>query len=362
MPQISKDSFKGKKILVTGHTGFKGAWLSLWLKRLGANVVGYSLPPRTDPNLFTLTGLENHLEHHKGDVRDFTHLSKIVQSVKPDIVFHLAAQSLVLDGYERPQETFATNAIGTVNVLEACRHSPSIRAIIIVTTDKCYENRNWLWGYRENDRLGGKDPYSASKAMAELASAAYHASFLKGKIPMATVRCGNVIGGGDFSSHRLLPDCLRALINRQPVPVRNPKSIRPWLHVLDSLYGYLKLADALLTRGEDLSGAWNFGPLVGDSITVQEMVEYVIETWGGGDWIDNSQKDAPVEMEILKLNWEKAAKELGWKPHYCWKRAIEETVSWYRDYDAQSNLFETCMQQIEKYESDTNSVKRGLPH
>lgn len=362
MPRIPKGSFEGKKFLVTGHTGFKGSWLSLWLKKLGANVIGYSLPSKTDPNLFSLTDLKDHVEHIEGDVRDLAHLNDVIQANSPDAVFHLAAQSLVLEGYEEPQQTFATNALGTVNLLEACRHSSAIRAILIVTTDKCYENRSWLWGYRENDRLGGRDPYSASKTMAEIAACAYHASFLKGKIPTATVRCGNVIGGGDFASNRLMPDCFRSLMNRQPVPIRNPHSIRPWLHVLDSLYGYLKLADKLLNEGEEFSGAWNFGPHENNAITVREMVDYAIEAWGGGDWIENDPKDAPEEMKILKLNWEKASKLLDWAPHYCWNKAIEETVSWFKDYDASSNMFETCMQQIDKYENENYPVKRGLSH
>lgn len=359
MPQFPKDAFKGKKVLVTGHTGFKGTWLSLWLNKLGAHVIGYSLAPS---DLFSLVGLENRITHAQGDVRDLAQLSEIVQTTNPDAVFHFAAQSIVLNSYKSPQETFSTNALGTVNVLEACRRSPSIRAIVIATTDKCYENRSWVWGYRENDRLGGKDPYSASKAMAELAASSYRESFLKGNISVATVRCGNVIGGGDFSPHRLLPDCFRALINQQSISVRNPKSIRPWLHVLDALYGYLKIAGELLTTGEIFSGSWNFGPFEKNAVTVQEMVEYAIETWGSGNWTDNSCKNAPEEMETLKLNWEKAAKELSWSPRYCWKEAIEKTASWFKAYDTQSNMFETCMQQIEKYENDTSPARGRFSH
>ncbi len=362
MPQSVKDTFKNKKVLVTGHTGFKGAWLSLWLSKMGAEVIGYSLPPRSDPNLFDLAELKKSVRHTEGDIRDLNYLTEVVQEAQPDIVFHLAAQSLVLDGYHSPQETFATNALGTVNMLEACRHLPSIQAIVVVTTDKCYENRSWIWGYRENDRLGGKDPYSASKAMAELAADAYRESFLKEQTPLATVRCGNVIGGGDFSDYRLLPDCFRALMEGKPVPVRNPQSIRPWLHILDSLYGYLTLTHHLVSKKNDYAGAWNFGPLENNAVTVQQMVEHTIEMWGNGNWINNGSKDPHPEMPLLTLNWEKAARYLNWSPRYCWKTAIDETIDWFKAYQASANIYETCMQQIEKYENDTNPVRRGLSH
>lgn len=359
----AEDTFKGKKVLVTGHTGFKGAWLSLWLKRLGAEVIGYSLPPRKDPNLFHLINLEKHVAHHEGNILDLDHLTNLIKSSEAEIVFHLAAQSIVLEGYSNPQETFATNALGTVNVLEACRAVPSIKAVIVVTTDKCYENRSQLWGYREIDRLGGRDPYSASKAMAELAVSAYHSSFYEQNIPLASARCGNVIGGGDFSSDRLLPDCYRALMSNQPIPVRNPLSVRPWLYILDSLYGYLTLAAKLLEEGEAYSGAWNFGPREKNAITVREMVEYAIHSWGNGDWIDQSVPGAPKEMHLLKLNWEKAAHELNWSPRYDWKQAISATSDWYRAFHSnRADLYETCVQQIEDYENDTYPAERGLSH
>lgn len=363
MPLIPNDTFKGKKVLVTGHTGFKGAWLSLWLKKLGADVIGFSLPPKSEPNLFDLINLERHIDHHEGNILDLDHLKNLIESHGVEIVFHLAAQSIVLEGYSSPQDTFATNTLGTVNLLEACRNVPSIEAVVVITTDKCYENRSQLWGYREIDRLGGKDPYSASKAMAELAVSSYHASFYEKKIPLASARCGNVIGGGDFSKDRLLPDCYRALMNNQPIPVRNPASVRPWLYVLDSLYGYLTLAEKLMVEGEEYSGAWNFGPREKNAISVQEMVEYAIHSWGNGDWIDQSIPDAPKEMGVLKLNWEKASHELRWHPHYDWKQTISATSDWYRAFHEKNrNLYETCIQQIEDYENDTHPVERGLSH
>ena len=363
MPLIPRDAFKGKKVLITGHTGFKGGWLSLWLRRLGADVTGFSLPPDRNPSFFSLANVEKEVDHQEGNILDSDHLAEVVKKSGAQIVFHLAAQSIVLEGYTTPQETFATNSQGTVNLLEACRQSPAITAVVVVTTDKCYENRSWLWGYRENDRLGGKDPYSASKAMAELAVSAYHASFFENKVPLASVRCGNVIGGGDFSSNRLLPDCFRSLANNQPIAVRNPKSVRPWLFVLDSLYGYLSLAVKMLEEGEKFSGAWNFGPQEKNAISVQEMVEYTIQSWGSGDWVDQSMPNAPLEMGALKLNWEKVSHELGWKPHYGWKKAIQETSDWYRAFNANSiNLNEFSMQQIENYENITYSLERGLSH
>ncbi len=351
------DAFKGKKVLVTGHTGFKGAWLSLWLRRLGADVIGYSLPVENGTNLFTLAKVQGVVRHYEGDIREYSRLSQVIYQEKAEVVFHLAAQSLVIDGYQHPLETFSTNAMGTVNLLEACRQSPLIKAIIVVTTDKCYENQSWVWGYRENDRLGGNDPYSASKAMAEMAAKAYHASFLENRIPMATVRAGNVIGGGDFSSNRIIPDCVGALMQNQPVSVRNPKSVRPWLYVLDALSGYLSLAKNLIFKGEEYSGAWNFGPREAVPVTVEQVVECAIRVWGDGDWIDMSGSNAYSEMSVLKLNWDKASQKLGWKPKLRWQEAVYETVHWFKTYQCgRQEVDQTCMQQIENYENESNPV------
>lgn len=351
-----QNTFKGKTVLITGHTGFKGTWLSIWLKRLGAHVVGYSLDPPTQPNLFELTGIKKEITHYEGDILDLNYLKQVIQKTSPHVLFHLAAQSIVRHGFERPHETFLVNSGGTVNVLEAVRENDSLQAVVIVTTDKCYENREWIWGYRETDFLGGKDPYSASKAMAEIATKAYRESFLKEKIPVATVRAGNVIGGGDFSSYRLIPDCMRALIHKTPVEVRNPNSLRPWLHVLDPLYGYLMIASQMLKEGELWAEEWNFGPLEYVAIPVKDIVEKAIMFWGEGDWIDHSTSSDSKEMAFLKLNWDKAAHRLRWKPRYTWEEALERTVEWFKAYASfitsekkSLNLLETCIQQIDNY-------------
>jgi CDP-glucose 4,6-dehydratase len=355
-------NFNEKKIFITGHTGFKGTWLSLWLKKLGAEVTGYSLSPPESPNLFSLVHLENHVRHLTGDIRDLSYLTQAINHSQAEIVFHLAAQSLVIEGFEHPQETFAVNALGTVNLLEACRHSPHVKAVVIVTTDKCYANRSWIWGYRENDRLGGNDPYSSSKAMAELAVAAYRSSYFSHTVQVATARAGNVIGGGDFSKNRLVPDCMQALMQKQPIPVRNPHSVRPWLHVLDPLNGYLSLADRLLSDEDGFAEAWNFGPLETNAVSVKEVVEEAIHLWGEGHWVNTGSPHAHPEMETLTLNWDKAAHKLPWRPRYNWKRALEETVSWYQAYEnSYQDLYATCMQQIESYENHTRSLERGLP-
>jgi CDP-glucose 4,6-dehydratase len=343
--------YEGLTVLVTGDSGFKGSWLSIWLTELGAKVVGYSLPPSTQPNLFTLTQLEQKIQHVEGDLRDLDRLRKTVSHYCPDIIFHLAAQAIVLEGYEKPVDTFATNALGTIHLLEAVRTSPSVQAVVIVTTDKCYENREWSWGYRENDTLGGHDPYSASKAMAELAVASYRHSFFQNESSavLATARAGNVIGGGDFSAHRILPDAMRALLKKQPICVRNPASVRPWMHVLDPLCGYLTLGAKLLQQGKPFAEAWNFGPAEPRGISVQELVEKTIALWGDGEWVDASQPNATPEKAMLRLNWDKAAHALAWKPNYSWEEAIAETVDWFKAYQNSQDLYALSVQHIEQY-------------
>lgn len=361
-----KQHYQGRNVLVTGHTGFKGSWLSIWLNELGANVSGYSIEPPTTPNLYELTNLEERVQHHFGDLRNLSHLTQVINDSQAEVIFHLAAQPIVLHGYERPHETFAVNVQGTLNLLEAVRFCPSVKAVVIITTDKCYENHHWVWGYRETDRLGGNDPYSASKAMVELAVKSYRESFFEGKVRVASARAGNVIGGGDFSEYRLLPDCMKALMDNSPIAVRNAKSVRPWLHVLDPLAGYLVLGEKLLTAEKDFADSWNFGPREHEAITVQQMVEKAIAIWGNGDWIDKSDPNAKPEMGLLKLNWDKAANLLHWSPRYNWSKAIEETVQWYKSFErfkenAESvDLYQTCVEQIKKYEIQTNALERGI--
>ncbi|MGZ3633263.1 MAG: CDP-glucose 4,6-dehydratase [Parachlamydiaceae bacterium] len=345
--------YQEKTIFLTGHTGFKGAWLALLLRQLGANVVGYALPPTTTPNLFEMAKLNEKLTHIEGDIRDYRALKQALKQANPDFVFHLAAQAIVLDGYKSPKETFDVNAGGTVNLLEALRDSPQTKGCLIITTDKVYENKHWVWGYRENDALGGKDPYSASKSMAELATEAYRNSFFSGPqkslLLIATARAGNIIGGGDFSDFRILPDCVRALNANVPIKVRNPQSARPWLYVLDALIGYLQLGAALLDGDSSKADSWNFGPHENRAITVQEIVERAITVWGTGAWLDNSQGPKQAEMPLLRLNWDKAANILHWAPKYSWKEALHTTIDWYRSAYTENDIHALCLKKIHEY-------------
>ncbi|MBA3815729.1 MAG: CDP-glucose 4,6-dehydratase [Parachlamydiaceae bacterium] len=328
-------TFEGKTVLVTGHTGFKGSWLSLWLKELGATVIGYSLPAPTTPSHFSVSRIQADVISVNGDIRDYTLFKTTLDRYQPEIIFHLAAQPIVLQSFNSPKDTFDINAGGTVNILEAARHCPSIKAMVMVTSDKCYQNQEWIWGYRESDLLGGSDPYSASKGMAEMAIAAYRASYSSSSpFPaIASARAGNVIGGGDFSESRIVPDCMRALMDKQPVRLRNPNSTRPWLHVLDALSGYLNLAAHLINKGMAFASAWNFGPLEHQAISVQTLIEKGISFWGEGDWLDISNAGIKQEMNLLRLNWDKAAAGLEWCPTYNCSEAIQQTVEWFKCYD-----------------------------
>jgi len=276
--------YKGKSVFITGHTGFKGSWLALWLHELGAEVTGFALPPNTTPAHFNLIGLKDLVRHIEGDIRDIQAVKHAVDIAKPEIVFHLAAQALVRDSYDDPKTTFDTNIGGTVNILEAIRHCPTVKAIVVVTSDKCYDNKEWVWGYRESDPLGGHDPYSASKGATEIVCAGYRLSYFNKDgcgphLGFATARAGNVIGGGDWSKDRIIPDCVRALSQNKPIVLRNPLATRPWQHVLDPLYGYLLLAKNLWYQPNRFSGAWNFGPGLSDQITVAELAERFIAVW-----------------------------------------------------------------------------------
>ena len=353
-------TFANKTVLVTGHTGFKGSWLSIWLRELGAQVMGFSLPELpTKPCNFQVCGLEQRMLDVRGDVRDYDMLRKLLDTHRPEVIFHLAAQPLVLTAYDNPRETFEVNAMGTANLLEAVRETGTARAVVCVTTDKVYENREWVWGYRETDHLGGHDPYSASKAMAELAIAAYRRSFFAyGGPALASARAGNVIGGGDFAAYRLVPDCIRALMAGQPIIVRNPNYVRPWQHVLESLSGYLALAAKLLEEGQAFAEAWNFAPQETGGVTAQMVVEKVIALWGSGEWVSEADgQDAPSvippkETATLRLNWDKAANRLGWRPAYNWEQALVATVEWFRWFQKrtpQSEMYDACVAQIVGY-------------
>jgi len=353
-------AYSGKNVLVTGHTGFKGSWLTIWLQKLGANVIGYSLPPPTNPNNFEASQLAKTMTHIVGDIRDFNSVNDTIQTSQPDVIFHLAAQPIVLHSFDLPKETFDVNVGGTVNVLEAARKCPSVKAIIVVTTDKCYENHEWTWGYRENDPLGGHDPYSSSKSMVELAVSSYRHSFFNGEGPaIASARAGNVIGGGDFSEFRLIPDTMKALLKGEPVKLRNPKSVRPWLNVLDPLYGYLLLGARLLNHGQEYAQAWNFGPAEHRAVTTQTLVEKAIDLWGDGSWVSTSTPEDKPEMHVLRLNWDKAANHLHWYPRYDWEQALEETVNWFKTYEKYlvnpngTDMRKACLAHIEKF-SNTN--------
>ena len=358
MKQLFANTFQDRTVLITGHTGFKGSWLSLWLTELGANVIGFSLPdPPTQPSNFELMDLGRHMVDLRGDVRDFDQLSQTIATYQPSLVFHLAAQPIVLRSFEEPRLTFETNALGTVNMLEAIRASTSVRALVSITTDKVYQNEEWMWGYRENDRLGGDDPYSASKAMAELAIAAYRHSYFTGEgnqpavepPAVASVRAGNVIGGGDFADYRLVPDCMRALMAAEPILIRNPNSIRPWQHVLEPLSGYLWLAVKLLQEGQTYAQAWNFGPLEQQGVTTQTLAEKLVHFWGSGSWKSTSPAGAKAETGYLRLSWEKAASAFQWRPVYTLNEALAEITAWFQAYQGGSDMYKVSREHITTY-------------
>ncbi len=344
--------WNGKRILITGHTGFKGSWLALWLKMLGAKVCGYALAPETTPNLFEDLRLESEIESVTGDVRDLETFEKCLKNFQPEIVFHLAAQSLVRKSYRAPVDTYTTNVIGTVNVLEAVRAVGSVRAVVVITTDKVYENKEWHWAYRENERLGGFDPYSNSKACAELAVAAYRDSFFaETDCLIATARAGNVIGGGDWSEDRLLPDVFRSLIFGAKLEIRNPHSIRPWQHALEPLNGYLKLAEKLCAGEKSLTGGWNFGPSDEDSKSVGWILDEIKRIWNEPvNWQITGGKQ-PHEACLLKLDSAKAKSELGWLPKLTLDEAVNLTAEWYHGFMDKKDLAELTKRQILFYQN-----------
>jgi CDP-glucose 4,6-dehydratase len=355
---IDKIFWKNKRVLVTGHTGFKGSWLTCWLKNLGSSVVGYSLPPPTKPSLFESARVEEGMTSILGDVRNLDEVQAAIFKYKPEIVFHLAAQPLVRYSYLNPVETYATNIMGTVNILESIRQSDTVRLAVIVTSDKCYENKEWVWGYRESDSMGGKDPYSSSKGCAELVAAAYQNSYFTKKIDesqnksIATARAGNVIGGGDWAADRIIPDIMKAFLESRTVLIRNPNAVRPWQHVLEPLRGYLMLAEGLWNQGEEYLGGWNFGPGNEDARPVSWIVELVSQLWGkNAGWELMDTKDHLHEALYLRLDCSKANSVLGWLSKLHLSEALEWTVEWYKSYGQGRNMMQLTENQIARYEA-----------
>lgn len=344
--------YQGKKVLITGHTGFKGSWMAIWLKELGAEVYGYALAPYTDMDNFITTELANHIHHQEGDVRDATKLKQYFQDVQPDFAFHLAAQPLVILSYQDPVGTFDTNLMGTVNFWEAVRATPSVKAAVNITTDKCYDNKEWVWGYRENDPMGGKDPYSASKGCSELITNSYLESFFKveGTCNIASARAGNVIGGGDWAADRIIPDYFRAVKKGEKLEIRNPYATRPWQHVLEPLSGYLNLAAELWQEGKEFSGGWNFGPEDTSNYSVKELIDEMLVFDGKGGYHIPANTVKLHEAVLLKLDISKAVNYLKWKPVLSFKETVDFTLKGYlADMDETADIYQSRLNQIEAY-------------
>jgi len=345
--------WRGRKVLVTGHTGFKGGWLCLWLQRLGAKVTGYALEAPTKPNLFDVARVAEGMQSITADIRDLDHLSNAVSQAAPEMVIHMAAQSLVRASYDDPLRTYSTNLMGTVNVFEAVRNAKSVRVVLNVTSDKCYNNREWIWGYREDEPMGGADPYSSSKGCSELITSAYRRSFFghsSAPVALASARAGNVIGGGDWAPDRLVPDFFRAIEAGRELVIRNPDAVRPWQYVLEPLYGYLLLAQALWSRPGDFADAWNFGPSTEDEWPVRRVAEQLSQRWGTeARWtVDKSVH--PYEAHYLKLDCSKARAHLGWKPSVALENALERIVAWFRGYMGGVDMRQLTIEQIASYE------------
>jgi CDP-glucose 4,6-dehydratase len=349
---VNRAFWRGKRVFLTGHTGFKGGWLALWLADMGAEVHGYALSPPTENNFFTTTQLQCRLATSKiADIRDRAQLADAMRGARPQIVFHLAAQPLVRYSYTAPVETYDTNVMGTISLLEAVRTTPGIQAVVNVTTDKCYENREWVWPYREDEPLGGFDPYSSSKACAELVTATYRRSFLEAAgVHLASVRAGNVIGGGDWASDRLIPDFLRALDAGQSLVIRSPLATRPWQHVLEPLSGYLMVAEKLCTEGTRFATAWNFGPDEADTRPVQWIVEYLCRHVPGAAWQFDASPQ-PHEANTLRLDSSRARALLGWRPRWQLQTALEKTLAWHQAWRQSEQMATISIQQVHQYES-----------
>lgn len=354
---INPSFWKGKRVFVTGHTGFKGSWLATWLQRLGAEVVGYALSPPTKPAMFDLAGVAERMKSLEGDVRDLAHLTACMEEHAPEIVIHMAAQAWVRAGYADPVTTYTTNVTGTLNLLEAVRKTPSVRVVLTITSDKCYENREWVWGYRENDRMGGHDPYSSSKGCAELLIAAYRDSYFAPHriadhgVALASTRAGNVIGGGDWAEDRLVPDIMRAIMNGRPVQIRRPGAVRPWQFVLEPLRGYLMLAERLWDREAEFQSGWNFGPDVDQTQPVRWIVDQVTRQWGMGASWTGDEGPHPHEDHFLRLDCTKAKTVLGWNPVLDLRTTLDWVVEWYRAFHGGQDLRALTGTQIERYEA-----------
>lgn len=342
--------YAGKKVLITGHTGFKGAWLSQALLNAGADVFGYALNPPTQPNLYSLAEIDSNINSVIADIRDLDKLKAVFETAKPEIVFHLAAQPIVKEGYKNPVETYSTNVMGTVNLLECVRITDSVKSVVNVTTDKVYENKEWCWGYREDDRLNGLDPYSNSKSCSELVTYSYIQSFFKErKLPISTMRAGNVIGGGDFAPNRIIPDCIRSVLQKQKIIVRNPYSIRPYQHVLEPIMSYLLVAKRQY-ENFNIAGCYNIGPDDKDCITTGELVDIFCNKWAdGASWLHQSEINAPHEANFLRLDSSKIKKVLDWKPKWNVNTAIEKTVEWTKEWKENNNISDIMDKQIRQY-------------
>jgi CDP-glucose 4,6-dehydratase len=363
MEDMVNTFWNDRKVFLTGHTGFKGSWLALWLEQLGADVMGYALPPPTSPSLFAMADVAQNMTAVIGDLADLETMKAALARHQPEIVFHLAAQSLVRASYQDPIRTYETNVLGTARLLEAIRSCPSVRAVVVITTDKVYENQEWVWAYRENDPLGGRDPYSNSKACAELVTRAYRDSFFpparyaEHRVAIASARAGNVIGGGDWASDRLIVDIVRAFSSGETLRIRNPNATRPWQHVLEPLRGYLTLGQTLFEHGTKFSGAWNFGPRYEDAKSVQWIVEHLSGRWAALSsaasplWkVDDGSH--PHEANMLKLDWTHASQELGWQPALSLAKALDLTLDWYRDVQAGQDARQKCISQLKSYERE----------
>ena len=353
---MTADFWRGKRVFMTGHTGFKGSWLSLWLQSMGAEVTGYALTPPTNPSLFEVANVAQGMTSIIADIRDLSKLQKAMQVAQSDIVIHMAAQPLVRYSYVEPVETYSTNVMGTVHVLESVRHTPSVKAVVVVTTDKCYENKEWPWGYRENEPMGGYDPYSNSKGCAELVTAAYRNSYFHTDkyqdhgVAIGSGRAGNVIGGGDWAEDRLIPDIMRAINSSQPVSIRNPHSTRPWQHVLEPLSGYLLLAQKLYEEGPNFAEAWNFGPNDDDAKPVDWILDNLTKTWGEGASWKLDVGNHPHEAHYLKLDCSKAKARLHWQPRWSLATAIDQICVWHKAHLAGEGMQAMCLRQIKQYE------------
>ncbi len=349
--QLFDNVFHGKRVLITGDTGFKGSWLAIWLLEMGAEVYGYALPPKTEKDNFVTTDLSSRITHENGDIRDLAHFSTFFNKVKPDIAFHLAAQPLVLESYEDPETTFSTNLMGTVNFFEAVRKSESVKAAIIITSDKCYQNNEWVWGYRESDPMGGKDPYSASKGASEIITSSYLSSFFnKNNTPnIASARAGNVIGGGDWADNRIVPDFFRAVQRNETLKIRYPKATRPWQHVLEPLSGYLLLGAKLFSEGKSFSGGWNFGPLGDVHHTVESLINKMIHKLGHGNFKSVADQEKLHEAHLLNLDISKAIHFLNWNPTLNFDETVSFTVQGYKNEIEEKDVYESRVEQIRTF-------------